>query len=139
VHDGPSTIGIDTIFRSKGKIPEVFLRGAGVPDSLITYVGSLIGGAIEFYSCFISYATKDGQFVERLYADLQNKGVRCWHAPEDLKSADKFRARIEEAIRHHDQLVLILSKNSIESDWVQTEVEKALNLERQRNDGGPVL
>src|SRR5882672_1247740 len=31
-HEGPSTIGIDTIYRSHGKIPELFLRGAGVPD-----------------------------------------------------------------------------------------------------------
>jgi uncharacterized protein YjbI with pentapeptide repeats len=33
-HEGPSTIGIDTIYLSKGMIPEVFLRGAGVPESL---------------------------------------------------------------------------------------------------------
>ena len=30
-HIGPSTIGIDTIYTSRGKIPEVFLRGCGVP------------------------------------------------------------------------------------------------------------
>ena len=29
-HEGPSTIGVDTIYRSQGKIPEVFLRGAGL-------------------------------------------------------------------------------------------------------------
>ncbi len=26
-HTGPSTIGIDTVYKSKGKIPESFLRG----------------------------------------------------------------------------------------------------------------
>lgn len=31
-HGGPSTIGIDTLLRSGGKIPEAFLRGCGVPD-----------------------------------------------------------------------------------------------------------
>jgi hypothetical protein len=30
-HQGPSTVGIDTIQRSNGNIPEVFLRGCGVP------------------------------------------------------------------------------------------------------------
>jgi hypothetical protein len=35
-------------------------------------------------------------------------------------------------IRHHDKLLLILSKNSVASDWVQTEVDKTLHLERQR-------
>jgi hypothetical protein len=63
---------------------------------------------------------------------LQAKGVRCWFAPEDLKTGDRFRDRIDQAIQHHDKLLLILSKNSIASDWVQTEVEKALHLERQR-------
>src|SRR5437764_565526 len=31
-HTGPSTIGIDTIYASKGKIPASFLRGCGVPE-----------------------------------------------------------------------------------------------------------
>src|SRR6266568_3506845 len=30
-HEGPSTIGIDTIIRSRGRIPEIFLRNAGIP------------------------------------------------------------------------------------------------------------
>jgi len=33
---------------------------------------------------FISYSSKDQAFAERLHADLQNKGVRCWFAPHDL-------------------------------------------------------
>jgi uncharacterized protein YjbI with pentapeptide repeats len=36
-HYGPSTIGIDTLYYSHGDIPEVFLRGAGVPDEIIIY------------------------------------------------------------------------------------------------------
>ncbi len=73
-HLGPSTIGIDTIYKSRGKIPEVFLRGCGVPDGFIAYIGSMVGRPIEFYSCFISYSTKDQEFADRLYADLQAKG-----------------------------------------------------------------
>ena len=84
-HDGPSTIGVDTIYRSQGKIPEVFLRGAGLPDEFIAYIGSLVGRPIEFYSCFISYSGKDQEFADRLYEGLQNKGVRCWFAPHDVK------------------------------------------------------
>src|SRR5271157_2461813 len=40
-HDGPSTVGIDTIYKSRGKIPEVFLRGCGVPNEFIAYIGSM--------------------------------------------------------------------------------------------------
>ena len=57
---GPSNHRYRTIYRSQGKIPEIFLRGAGVPEDFIVYMRSLVGKAIEFYSCFISYSTKDG-------------------------------------------------------------------------------
>jgi hypothetical protein len=125
-HNGPSTIGIDTLYISKGDIPEVFLKGAGVDDTFITYIRSLIGKPIEYYSCFISYSSKDEAFARRLYADLQSNNVRCWYAPEDLKWGEKIRTGIDEAIRLHDKLLLILSKYSVTSGWVEREVKTAL-------------
>jgi uncharacterized protein YjbI with pentapeptide repeats len=79
-HHGPSTVGTDTIIRSEGDIPEVFLRGAGLDDTFISYVLSLTRIPIQHYSCFISYSNQDQEFAERLYNDLQGKGVRCWYA-----------------------------------------------------------
>jgi len=131
-HVGPSTIGIDTIYKSKGKIPEVFLRGCGVPDNFIAYIGSLVGKAFEYYSCFISYSSKNQDFAERLHNDLQAKGVRCWFAPEDLKIGDRILDRIDQEIRVYDKLMVVLSEHSIDSDWVETEVQAALEKERQR-------
>lgn len=124
-HAGPSSIGIDTIYISGGNIPEVFLRGCGVPDNFIAYVGSLVGKPIEFYSCFISYSSKDQQFADRLHADLQAKGVRCWFAPHRIAAGKKIHEQIDEAIRLHERLLLILSPASMESEWVRTEIEKA--------------
>ncbi len=132
-HEFPSTIGIDTIYNSKGNIPEVFLRGCGVPEDFIIYMRSLVGKAIEFCSCFISYSTMDDDFAQRLYADLQHQGVRCWFAPEDLKIGDKFRMRIDESIRVYDKLMVVLTENSIRSPWVEEEVETALEKERKHN------
>ena len=132
-HLGPSSIGIDTIYKSKGNIPEAFLRGAGVPEDSITYMKSLVGKAIDFYSCFISYSNKDDDFAQRLHADLQQQGVRCWFAPEDLKIGDKFRMRIDESIRIYDKLMVVLSENSIRSPWVEEEVEAALEKEQKQN------
>src|SRR6266852_3152950 len=65
-HDGPSTIGIDTIYRSQGRIPERFLQQAGVPDALIDYMRSLVANPVIYYTCFLSYSSKDQDFVERL-------------------------------------------------------------------------
>ncbi len=124
-HLGPSTIGIDTIYKSKGKIPHSFLRGAGVPENFIEYMATLVGTGIEFYSLFISFSTKDQEFADRLHADLRAKGVRCWFAPHDLRGGKKVHEQIDEAIRVHDKLLLILSPSSMESEWVKTEISKA--------------
>src|SRR5438270_103106 len=51
-HQRPSTIGIDTIIRSRGNIPEIFLRGAGVPQSIIEQIPALVGSLkpIDYYT-----------------------------------------------------------------------------------------
>jgi hypothetical protein len=56
-------------------------------------------------------------------------------APEDLKIGNKFRQRIDEAIHLQDKLLLLLSEHSIESLWVENEVEAALEKEdRQQRE-----
>src|SRR4051794_6199036 len=72
---GPSIIDHRTLQRS-GPLPLAFLRGVGLPDPLIDYLPPLLNQPIQMYSCFISYSSRDQAFAERLYADLQNKGVR---------------------------------------------------------------
>ena len=137
VHQGPSTIDHRTLARS-GQLPLSFLRGCGLPDTLIDYLPSLLNRPIQHYSCFISYSSKDEALAKRLHADLQDKGVRCWFAPEDLKIGDKLRVRIDEAIRTYEKLLLLLSKHSMASTWVENEVETAFDKENERG-GKPVL
>jgi transcriptional regulator with XRE-family HTH domain len=136
-HNGPSTIGLDAIYRSQGDIPESFLRGTGISDTFLEYMRALTNQPIEYYTCFISYASKDQALAERLYADLQSKGVRCWYAPEDMKIGDNIRHRIDESIRLYDKLLLILSEHSISNPWVKHEVDTAL--EKEDNEKRIVL
>lgn len=49
-----------------------------------------------------------------------------------MKIGDKIRTRIDEAIRLQDKLLLVLSESSIESQWVEQEVETALEKERDQ-------
>jgi uncharacterized protein YjbI with pentapeptide repeats len=124
-HRGPSTIDFRTLSQSKN-LPISFLRGCGLPENLIDYLPLLRGEAIQFYSCFISYSAKDQSFAERLHADLQSKGVRCWFAPHDLPVGAKIWDAIDEAIRLREKLLLILSKASIASEWVEDEVTRLM-------------
>jgi hypothetical protein len=50
--------------------------------------------ATQYYSCFISYASADQRFVDRLHADLEARGVRCWFAPRDVRGARSFTSRL---------------------------------------------
>ncbi|MBI4798581.1 MAG: toll/interleukin-1 receptor domain-containing protein [Desulfarculus sp.] len=138
-HRGPSSIGIDTIYLSGGKIPSEFLRGCGVPEDFIAFQHSLVNNPIEYYSCFISYSSKDEDFAKRLHADLQAANVRCWFAPHDMAIGDKIRERIDESIRIYDKLLLILSCDSIFSNWVEKEVETAFEQEQPNRKNRTVL
>ena len=56
--------------------------------------------------------------------------MRVWYAPEDLKGGKKLHEQLFDAIQIHDRLLLVLSKHSIHSEWVMTEIRKAREQER---------
>jgi uncharacterized protein YjbI with pentapeptide repeats len=130
-HVGPSFISIDTLYRSGGNIPPVFLHGCGVPDDLASFLPSVIDGekALELYSCFISYSNKDEEFAKRLHSRLQDEQIRVWFAPEDIKGGEMLEEQIDRAIQVHDRLLIVLSRNSLQSQWVLTEIRKARKAE----------
>ena len=130
-HARPSTIGIDTLYASGGEIPEVFLRGAGVPEDFITYVPILTEIPIEFYSCFISYSHEDKQFARRLHDTLQGRGIRCWLDEKQMLPGDDMYKVIEHGIRVWDKVLLCCSKHSLTSWWVDNEITTALAKEQQ--------
>src|SRR4030042_553415 len=75
-HKGPSSIGVDTLiasFRGAGNklTPdlETFFLGAGVPRELLAAVPGIVG-AVEYYSCFISYGPPRLGFAQKLRDEL---------------------------------------------------------------------
>ena len=131
-HQGPSTIGIDSLYRSQGKIPDEFLRNAGVPEEIIDVARSIRAGPpIQWYSCFISYANRDEEFAHRLHTRMRQANMRVWFAPEDLKGGKKLHEQLFEAIQIQDRLLLVLSEHSIRSQWVMTEIRKAREVEKK--------
>jgi len=131
-HVGPSTLGIDTFYRSQGKLPERFLRGAGIPPSFIASFASTLGMPIEYTTCVISYAREDQVFVDHLYADLQRKGVRCWLVQRNQEKGEAIHDGVEETIPRYDQLLLVLSEHSVQSAWVAKEVKATFEQESQQ-------
>jgi hypothetical protein len=129
MHLAPSSIGIDTIYKSRGHIPEKLLRGCGVPEDFITFMRSLTTQSFRFHTCFISYTEADDAFSERLYIDLQIKGVRCWRWKEDAKWGKTLMRSIDEAVRIYDKLIVVCSEQSLNAPAVIREIERALQKE----------
>jgi len=56
-----------------------------------------------------------------------------WFAPEDIKGGEKLYDQIERAIHLHDRLLIVLSENSMQSEWVMTEIRRAREAEKKEN------
>jgi hypothetical protein len=149
-HSGPSPIGIDTLSMSNGKIPEAFLRGCGLNDwqiesaklyqpelsneeitSILYRVHDLRAHqAIQISPLFISYSHADATFVDLMEAHLNERGVRFWRDVHH-STAGRLERQIDRAIRLNPTVLLVLSENSVKSDWVEHEARLARKLEQE--------
>ncbi len=148
-HQGASSIGTDTLFLSKGKIPEVFLRGCGLSDweieaaklydpklssNQIVDIQQRVfdlraGYPIQIGSLFISYTHADSAFVDALEKKLNEKGIRFWRDVHQA-TAGRLDKVIDRAIRLNPTVLLVLSEHSLKSDWVEDEANRARELEK---------
>ena len=125
-HVGPSIIDFQTLQLS-GMLPVKFLRGCGMPDDLIEFLRSMLSK--DHYSCFISYSHDDKDFAQRLHDYLQEKGIRCWLDEHQILPGDDVRDQIDRGIKLWDKVLLCCSKSSLDSYWVNSEIDKALKKE----------
>jgi uncharacterized protein YjbI with pentapeptide repeats len=131
-HYGHSHVDLVTLRRSTPKAwPLAFLRGCGLSDFEIETLASMSAHAIDFYSCFISYSSKDDRFAVKLHDALQAHGVRCWLDKHEVLPGDNIYAKVNEGIRLWDKVLLCCSESALRSWWVKDEVVRALEKERE--------
>jgi hypothetical protein len=80
---------------------------------------------------FISYSRKDIAFARRLAGDLEKAGFDVWWDISDLKGGDDWVRFIPAAIEASQYFVVLLSPNSIQSEWVEKEYSYAIRLRRK--------
>jgi uncharacterized protein YjbI with pentapeptide repeats len=156
MHFSPSVISIDTISKTLGRIPAAFLRGCGLsPWEVATarlYDPKLKAheiadiqreifqlrtkGPLFIGRVFISYSHADSRFVDKLEEALCNEGTTVWRDVHDLV-AGPLERQVFDAIRFNDVVLLVLSESSVKSDWVEAELEKAL--QREKKEGRDIL
>ncbi|MGD8404433.1 MAG: TIR domain-containing protein, partial [Anaerolineales bacterium] len=79
---------------------------------------------------FISYSKKDKDFAWKLADDLVNAGHKVW-IDRSLQVGEDWEQTIEKKLEGADEVIVILSSNSIASKWVQHEGSIAYGLKKQ--------
>ena len=67
---------------------------------------------------FISYSRKDLDFVEKLASDIEDADVSAWYDLSRLQGGDRWAKELQDAIDSCDAFILVISSDSIKSDWV---------------------
>ncbi|MGZ9164493.1 MAG: TIR domain-containing protein [Anaerolineales bacterium] len=80
---------------------------------------------------FISYSRKDIAFVRELAGDLEKAGYDVWWDLTDLRGGDDWPRVIPAAIESSQYVIVVLSPNSVISDWVEKEYTQALGLRKK--------
>ncbi|HKG61691.1 MAG TPA: toll/interleukin-1 receptor domain-containing protein [Pyrinomonadaceae bacterium] len=76
---------------------------------------------------FISYSRKDEWFADKLDDALNRKNVGVWIDKREILVGDSIIKRIREGIATSHFICAVISSNSINSKWVQEELDMAMN------------
>ena len=80
-------------------------------------------------SIFLSHNSKDKPFVRKLANDLRRQGFYVWVDEAEIKLGDSLIEKIREGLDRVEYVGVVLSQNSINSEWVKKEIDIAMNQE----------
>ncbi|MEB3210113.1 MAG: toll/interleukin-1 receptor domain-containing protein, partial [Leptolyngbyaceae bacterium] len=81
------------------------------------------------YDVFISHSSRDSLTASGMKQALQNKGIRCWKAPDDILPGESWPSAIMRAISGCRVMILVWTENAMSS----SEVSKELTLAMRNN------
>src|SRR5688572_8611868 len=72
--------------------------------------------------CFISHSSQDRAAALAIRNQLEQDGLSCWMAPEDVRCGYNWNEEIVDGIASSRSMILVVSKRSNESPHVKNEV-----------------
>lgn len=75
---------------------------------------------------FISYSTVDKELAGEIKAKLETAGVKTFLAHEDIEPTTRWQESIKEHLEECDMVLVIITPDSNESEWVQQEIGFAI-------------
>jgi WD40 repeat protein len=76
---------------------------------------------------FISYADADRAAMEKIRNSLRRESITVWTNTTDIQTGEVFEEAIKRGIEQADNVVYLLSPNSVTSDFCQRELDEALS------------
>ena len=95
----------------------------------IDYIGFLFERPRRCQQVFISHSSRDKEIARRLAANLESRGIGVWIDEAEIKLGDSLLDKIRAGIDSVDYVLVLLSKNSIDSSWVNKEIQIAMTQE----------
>ncbi|QHL87638.1 TIR domain-containing protein [Nibribacter ruber] len=77
-------------------------------------------------SVFISYSSKDSEFIERLSVNLVKNRINVWLDKWAMQPGDSLIDKIQQGLTDSSFLLVVLSNNSVESEWCKKELNSGL-------------
>ncbi|MNF65498.1 TIR domain protein [compost metagenome] len=84
---------------------------------------------------FLSHSSKDKSVVRPVASYLESQGFKVWLDEWEMTPGDSLIEKISEGIEESDKLVVFLTPDSIESNWVKNEVYSGLIMEIAKEKG----
>jgi len=75
---------------------------------------------------FIGYSSKDKEFVEKLSLKLVENKINVWLDKWEMNAGDSLIDKIQDGLEESSFLLVVLSENSIESEWCKKELNSGL-------------
>lgn len=75
---------------------------------------------------FLSYSSADKRFSDRLARNLRDSGVDIWLDRWEIQVGDSIVEKINQGITANDFIAIVLSPTSVESPWVERELNSSL-------------
>ena len=135
-----SSVGLETLYKSSGNVPDELLSSVGVPKAAVAAVKAIVAAGTSVYcSCLIRHDRADRSFARRLHDRLRRQGVHCWLDENDAACEDDAEGQVERELRAWDKVLFCCSEQALTKAWLEQELAAALEKERQlakERDGG---
>ncbi|MBL8166243.1 MAG: SUMF1/EgtB/PvdO family nonheme iron enzyme [Anaerolineae bacterium] len=79
---------------------------------------------------FISYSSKDRAFVDQLAEKLRGLGHTVWIDFEGIRGGEPWKQSISDGLHPSRVVLLVLSPEAVQSEWVEEEIRTALSLKK---------